>query len=42
MSKRKKTEKPWLDHRGRELTTEQLREISKNWDLNLETIWRQP
>lgn len=33
MSKRKKTEKPWLDHRGRELTTEQLREISKNWDL---------
>ena len=25
--------KPWLDHRGRELPTEQLREISKNWDL---------
>ena len=25
--------KPWLDHRGRELPTEQLREISKDWDL---------
>lgn len=37
MSKRKKTEKPWLDNRGRELPTEQLREISKSWNLQ---TWR--
>ena len=30
--------KPWLDHRGRELPNEQLREISKNWDLK---TWKQ-
>lgn len=33
MSKRIKTVKPWLDHRGRELPTAHLREISKSWDL---------
>lgn len=25
--------KPWLDSRGHELSTEQLKEISKSWDL---------
>lgn len=32
MNKDKKSTKPWLDHRGRELPTEQLKEISKCWD----------
>lgn len=32
MNKRKSAQL-WLDHRGRELSTEQLKEISKSWDL---------
>ena len=37
MSIDKKSTKPWLDHRGRELSKEQLQEISKTWDLK---TWR--
>ncbi len=33
MKAKNKTAKPWLDHRGRELPTSTLQEISKNWDL---------
>lgn len=33
MNTEKKSTKPWLDHRGRELSKEQLQEISKTWDL---------
>ncbi len=33
MKAKNKINKPWLDHRGRELPTASLQEISKGWDL---------